>query len=224
MMMEERMRAKRQVLIVGLVSTLSGATAAGTNSSSLALAWNCNGCHGPEGASAGRFIPSIAGMHPRYLFTAMRNYKLDDRFSTIMGRVAKGYSVAELRSMAAYYSEQDWCNAAVEVNEKQFADGRVVHEEQCAECHEDAGHYQDKEIPRLAGQWPEYLLHQMLDYQNPDLKMPQPEKMQRRMAGLTREDLHALSVFYANAGSVRPAKLAPGDTKATTDGESDRDR
>jgi cytochrome subunit of sulfide dehydrogenase len=218
------MRAKHHALMMGLVSALAGTTATASDDRSLALNWNCNGCHGPEGASVGHFIPSIGGMHPRYLFTAMRNYKLDERFSTIMGRVAKGYSVAELRSMATYYSEQDWSNAAVETNNDQFAAGRVVHEERCEECHEDAGHYQDKEIPRLAGQWPEYLFHQMVDYQNAKLKMPQPEKMQQRMDDLTREDLEALSVFYAEAGSRRPAGFTFATTRRSADASADRSR
>lgn len=214
------MSVKRHLLVVSLVSILGGKAAAATGDPSFALNWNCNGCHGPDGASVGQHIPSIAGMHPRYLFTVMRSYKLDDRYSTIMGRVAKGYSVAEIRSMAAYYSGKEWSNASVEVNDDQVAAGREVHEELCSECHENGGHYQDKEIPRLAGQWPEYLLQQMVDFRNPQLKMPQPEKMQRRMADLSQEELKALSVFYAKARSTLPPDTKLGNNATGTDPKS----
>ena len=35
----------------------------------------------------------------------------------------------------------------------------------------------DKEIPRLAGQWPDYLRLQMGDYRTGLVKLPQPDKM-----------------------------------------------
>jgi sulfide dehydrogenase cytochrome subunit len=177
------------------------AIAAQADDFSEALSWNCSGCHGADGVSAGDSVPSIAGMDPRYFFTVMRGFKLDERYSTIMGRIARGYRTSEIRAMARFFSARDWVDAPVSASAQQsdeLADaGRAIHDELCAECHEDDGRYQDKEIPRLAGQWPRYLLVQLIDYQQGEVRMPQPDKMRERLSDLDRADLEALSDFYA---------------------------
>ena len=163
-----------------------------------ALSWNCSGCHGTNGVSTGGAVPSIAGMNERYFFTIMRGFKLDERYSTIMGRIAKGYRIKEIRTMAQFFGAQEWIAADTESREEQISGGEVIHDELCAECHENGGRYQDKEIPRLAGQQPAYLELQMYDYQAADQRVPQPDKMRERMAKLTDEDIEDLSAFYAH--------------------------
>jgi sulfide dehydrogenase cytochrome subunit len=180
--------------------------AAGEYSS--ALAWNCNGCHGPSGVSQGLMVPSIAGMNARYFFKVMRDFKQQERFSTVMGRISAGYQVRELRIMADYFAAAPWVNAPVESDPDAFLAGQAIHDEQCAECHEDAGRYQDKEIPRLAGQWPDYLLQQMIDYRDDNVKMPQPDKMKRRVADLSLAELAALSSFYGQVTEDTPVTAA----------------
>jgi sulfide dehydrogenase cytochrome subunit len=182
---------------------------------SIALSWNCAGCHGPAGHSVGPTVPSIGGMDERYFFSVMRNFKLDERDSTIMGRLAKGYRLAEIREMAKYFAGSGWGNAGVTVSDELFASGQAVHDEHCAECHEDGGRFQDKEVPRLAGQWPDYLLLQLRDYQRAELNMPQPDKMRERLRDLTPDDLAAVSAFYGGVDDdtpiTPPLKLKQGE-------------
>jgi sulfide dehydrogenase cytochrome subunit len=99
--------------------------------------------------------------------------------------------------MAAYFGQQEWSTASIDPDVEQAGLGEEVHDELCAECHEDGGRYQDKEIPRLAGQRPEYLLLQMHDYQAAEPLLPQPDKMRERMRELSAEQVQALSSFYA---------------------------
>lgn len=174
---------------------------------STALSWNCNGCHGPGGNSLGPTVPSIAGMDERYFFSVMRNFKLDERDSTIMGRLAKGYRLAEIREMATYFARSDWVNAGAMVPDDLFVAGKGIHDQHCAECHEDGGRYQDKEIPRLAGQWPDYLMVQLRDYQRPEMRMPQPDKMRERLRDLALDELAAVSAFYGRVDDDTP--IAP---------------
>ena len=190
------MKAKCFSSALSLVCMLTASNAAHAERSSQALSWNCNGCHGPAGVSGGPAVPSIAGIHQRYFFKVMRDFKLDERNSTIMGRIARGYRTAEFREMAEHFSANTWVSAQAVVSDEQFLAGKAIHDEHCAECHEDAGRYQDKEIPRLAGQWPSYLLYQLVDYQQDHVKMPQPDKMRERVKKLTREDLEAVCGFY----------------------------
>jgi sulfide dehydrogenase cytochrome subunit len=65
------------------------------------LADTCAGCHGPDGKSPGR-IPSIKGLSSDAIASAMRRYKDGTRQSTIMGRIARGYSNEEIKAMSDY--------------------------------------------------------------------------------------------------------------------------
>lgn len=66
-----------------------------------ALALSCWNCHGPEGRSEGA-IPPIAGMAADELAAAMRDFRSDAREATIMNRIAKAYTDAEIDALSAY--------------------------------------------------------------------------------------------------------------------------
>ena len=93
------------------VSCLPAAETSAAEASSPALSWNCAGCHGPDGVSAGPTLPSIAGMDPRYFIALMRDFGSDKRWSTVMGRIARGYDSLELRTLALYFANRDWVPA-----------------------------------------------------------------------------------------------------------------
>ncbi len=162
------------------------------------LSLSCNGCHGPEGVSSGPSIPSIAGLNFRYFMRTMLRFKKGERASTIMERIAKGYSVSELRKISRYFAALDWGTAKVVIVDDKVRRSEKIHDELCEECHEKNGRYQDKEIPRISGQTPNYLYLQMLDYHADVRAMPQPDKMKVRIETLKVKDLEALSHFYGS--------------------------
>ena len=68
------------------------------------LALSCLNCHGPGGKSPGD-IPSIAGKTEDFLkntLTDFRDGKRTGASATVMGRLAKGYSDAEIAALAKY--------------------------------------------------------------------------------------------------------------------------
>ena len=67
------------------------------------LSITCNGCHGTDGKSTGA-IPAIAGKSTEYLEKAMMDFRDDKRPSTVMKRHAKGYSDAQIKLIAEYFS------------------------------------------------------------------------------------------------------------------------
>lgn len=69
------------------------------------LANTCAGCHGPNGKSLGPATPSIAGTSKEYFIQTMNDFKSGDRPSTIMMRIAKGYSDEDIALMADYFSK-----------------------------------------------------------------------------------------------------------------------
>ena len=168
--------------------------------SAKALGLPCNGCHGAGGVSQGDNIPSIAGMDAEYMAEAMVQFKEGRRSATIMNRISKGYKGYELRKIARYFSKMDWHTVPTAADRSLVERGRQLHKKHCAECHEDMGRYQDKDVPRIAGQRPGYLQTQLILYYRGEEKLPQPREMAERLAEITEEDLPALSAFY---GTVR---------------------
>lgn len=63
------------------------------------LALSCAGCHGPGGHSPGA-VPSIAGWNEAAVADALRGFRAGRRPSTVMGRIAKGYSDGEIDALA----------------------------------------------------------------------------------------------------------------------------
>lgn len=65
------------------------------------LAEACAGCHAPGQAGAGS-TPGIAGRPAAELATQMAAFRAGERPGTIMGRIARGYSEAEVAAVAAF--------------------------------------------------------------------------------------------------------------------------
>jgi sulfide dehydrogenase cytochrome subunit len=190
---------KTTVRITALVAGLlaAGLSTAGDIRSPSMLANTCAGCHGTNGASAGDIMPIIGGMEKEYLATVLMEYKSGERDSTIMGRIAKGYTDNELKAIASHMASQPWVSAPVETDAKLVAMGKTIHEDKCKTCHEDGGRVQEDEAPRLAGQWPDYSLH-YLHWCKSKGKRCEPRKMGTRVMKLSDEELKAMSQYYAS--------------------------
>lgn len=63
----------------------------------------CLGCHGPNGAGAGA-VPGIAGRDAAELRAQLAAFRANERPGTIMGRVARGYTEAELAAVAEHFA------------------------------------------------------------------------------------------------------------------------
>lgn len=175
----------------------AGLAGAGDVRSPSMLANTCAGCHGTNGASAGDIMPIIGGMDKTYLQTVLAEYKSGERDSTIMGRIAKGYTDGELKAIASFMAAQPWVSAPVKTDAKLVAMGKKIHEKQCKTCHEDGGRVQEDEAPRLAGQWPAYALH-YLHWCREKGKRCEPRKMGKRVMKLSDEELKAMAHYYAS--------------------------
>ena len=95
------MRTSKLALVCGALMVTT--TAFGSDAGGEIIGFTCNGCHGTDGVSKGA-VASVKGMPAQYLEQAMKDYKTGSRPSTIMGRIARGYSDAELAAVAQYYS------------------------------------------------------------------------------------------------------------------------
>ncbi|MES9939552.1 MAG: c-type cytochrome [Candidatus Thiodiazotropha sp. 6PLUC2] len=188
---------KIRLLAISAALILSGTLyAEGVRTPSM-LANTCAGCHGTLGASAGDLMPIIGGMEKEFLQTILLEYKTGERDSTIMGRIAKGYSDSELKAIASFMADQEWVSSPVKTNSKMVSMGKKIHDKQCKTCHEENGRVQEDDAPRLAGQWPEYTLH-YLQWCHSKGKRCQPRKMGTRVMKLSEKELKAMAEFYAS--------------------------
>ncbi|AXX96772.1 cytochrome C [Profundibacter amoris] len=64
----------------------------------------CAGCHGTLGGAENVKIPPLAGQDAAQFVATMRAYRDGSKSGTIMNRVARAYSDAEIDAMAAYFS------------------------------------------------------------------------------------------------------------------------
>jgi len=171
-----------------------------------AMANTCAGCHGTNGVSAGPAMPSIAGMQSTYMTFIMQEFKDGTRPSTIMGRIAKGYTEEQTKAMADFFAKQKWVNAkshpnsklATKINRKLAKKGKRL-AKKCKNCHGRTGVQEDddEDTPRVAGQWLDYLLFKMEDLKNTGMKVPQPKKMAKKVGKMSLKDLKAVAHFYA---------------------------
>ena len=90
-------------LLAGAISTPSKAQQAPSPGPPL-IAQACVGCHGQAGAGSGS-VPKIAG-YSRDLFIAQwAAFRNKERPATMMDRIAKGYTEAEVALLADYFSK-----------------------------------------------------------------------------------------------------------------------
>jgi cytochrome subunit of sulfide dehydrogenase len=72
-----------------------------------ALAATCANCHGTQGqAVPNATVPGLAGLPASYVVEQMKAFKAGTRPATVMHQISKGYSDAQIESIAAYYAAQ----------------------------------------------------------------------------------------------------------------------
>ncbi|MGA7485613.1 MAG: cytochrome C [Xanthobacteraceae bacterium] len=99
------MDAARLVTAAALIFTsILHASAAGPGDAPPG-ALSCSGCH-PANRAADIKVPRLIGRDPAEIVAAMQEYKSGKRSSTVMDRIAKGFSEDEVKAIAAWYGAQ----------------------------------------------------------------------------------------------------------------------
>jgi sulfide dehydrogenase cytochrome subunit len=160
------------------------------------LANACAGCHGTNGGSAGPTMPSLASQSKESIEIAMKKFKSGERSGSIMGRLAKGYSDAEITAMGEFFSKQKLHVTTQVVDAAKVKKGASLQESNCGRCHIEDGKEGKDDTPVMASQWLPYMQMQMADYLSGKRKMP--EKMKEKVDPMSKEDLDALLHFYAS--------------------------
>jgi sulfide dehydrogenase cytochrome subunit len=182
-------------LVAGACIVASGAALAAPPTAAM-LAHACAGCHGTNGGSAGPTMPSLASQSKTAIVEAMKKFKSGERPSTVMGRLAKGYSDAEIDAIGDFFSKQKFHPTNQVIDKAKAARGASLQEASCSRCHLDDGKEGKDDTPVMASQWLPYLQMQMALYLTGKRKMP--EKMEEKVKPLSTDDLEALLHFYSS--------------------------
>lgn len=178
---------------------LAGVAVAETPSASM-LANSCAGCHGTNGSSVGPASPTIAGISVDYFIETMDEYKSGKRPSTIMSRIAKGYTEEEVKLMAEYFAKQPFVRQPQKHDAKLAKKGAKLHKKYCEKCHEDGGRSSEDDAGILAGQWVPYIRYTMEDYTsgNREMMKKMKKKMDKMDKAVGKEGIEHLMHYYGS--------------------------
>lgn len=199
---------KRTSIVLGLAVCLSQSVFAEekkgpellTGASAEMLANTCAGCHGPDGASGGPATPTISGLSTDYFVEMMEGFSSGDVPSTIMGRIAKGYSSEEFTQMAEFFAAKPFVAAKGQESDAEMAKkGAKLHDKYCEKCHAEGGTSAEDDSGILAGQWKMYNVAALEDFTSGDRKAPKKmaKKLKQLMEKEGEDGVKALIEFYA---------------------------
>jgi sulfide dehydrogenase cytochrome subunit len=187
------------ILVSGLMLN-STAWATRDGGSVTMLVGNCIACHGPEGSSLGPATPTISGSDDETFLETMKGYKNDERPSSIMGRIAKGYDEADFEQMAKYFSKQPFVRQKQKFVPEQAQRGQEYHDKYCHKCHEENGYVDEDGSAILAGQWMPYLQFSLTDFHAGTREMS--KKMKKRLKKMVKREgegsLNDIVHFYGS--------------------------
>ena len=169
-----------------------------------AAASGCSGCHGEAGVSTTAGMPSLVGLDPKYLVTAMKDYKSGLRKNEMMKGLLSGITEPEMNNIALYYALQKPARAKTPAAGDQAAGKTAA--AACSGCHGESGVSGSPATPSLAGQEAQYLIAAIKDYKNGSRS---DETMKALVASLDDPASKNLAAFYANLTPQQPKVRKP---------------
>ena len=92
-------------VLAAAVGLASIAAAAVVSAEPPAGAVSCSGCH-PASARVTSPVPRLAGLDRAAIVRAMQDFRSGQRAGTVMDRISKGFTDAEIQAIAAWYAAQ----------------------------------------------------------------------------------------------------------------------
>jgi len=94
-----------QIAIAAALACLApAALAQGTGARNLAA--SCAICHGTDGRAVTKEVAALAGAPREQIASRMRAFRDGQRPATVMHQIAKGYTDAEIDTLAAWFAAQ----------------------------------------------------------------------------------------------------------------------
>ena len=149
------MTRSMQVVFAVALGLLAASVTWAADAGPAMLANACAPCHGTDGTSPGA-IPALSGKSADYIVQRMLEFKAGAREGTVMNRIAKGYTDAEIAAVAQHFAVLGQAAAAGGTAPSALADA-------CAPCHGTDGRSPGA-IPALSGKSAAYITQRMLEF------------------------------------------------------------
>lgn len=183
----------RAVVLIGAALVAVPATYAQISAQRLAL---CAACHGADGNSQLKGIPSLAAQPKLFLENQLVLIREGVRDIPAMKGSLDGVSDAEITELAKYYADKTLGPVPTDKDAVVFArGGKLAEGMRCGICHLPT-FLGREQIPRLAGQREDYLLHSMQQFKN-NQAVGRDSNMAASVYGVSDQDLQDISYYLA---------------------------
>ncbi len=161
------------------------------------LAEPCFACHGPAGNSKNPEYPVLAGQSWRYIYIQLQDFKEGRRVDPVMSAMAAGLSRDDMIALGNFFAAQTPVPIAFKADGAKVAAGRKISDAVlCPMCHL-GGFVGQNEIPKVAGQYPQYIRKQLLDFRA-RRRTNDAGNMTSVAGTLSDEDIENLTQYIAN--------------------------
>jgi cytochrome c553 len=165
----------------------------------------CWACHGANGQSTQKEIPSLGGQPEFFLLTQLFLFR-EGRRGGPMIELARGFTDDDLRAFSARLAKLPPPQPpAGDPDPARIARARTVLQKvHCRVCH-NPDFSGREQMPRLASQREDYLLKSMREFQT-GRRIGYGAAMTQELDGLSDQDLQDLAYFFAHVPPGPPAK------------------
>lgn len=161
------------------------------------LAQACFACHGPGGGSLAEGVPTIGGQNAACLSASLLRFRIPDRPASVMTRLAKGYTDAEIEAISAYLARLPFVRHPQATDAAKVAQGEKVYAAVCKECHGSGGRVSEMaDYPIIAGQRLRYLQMQMVEIHITDARGVEA-KFSAQLAKVSAAEIEAALHYFA---------------------------
>lgn len=133
----------------------------------------CAACHGADGNSPAPTFPKLAQQHPQYLVKQLQEFKSGKRANPIMLGFASTLSDDDMKNLGYFIATKKVSDGAasdktlVSLGERIYRGGIADRQvPACAGCHSPNGAGIPAQYPRLAGQWADYVVAQLVAFRD----------------------------------------------------------
>ena len=155
------------------------------------LVTTCLHCHGSNGNSKQPLTPSLAGQHVLYLESQIKAYQSGLRESPVMKNMVAKLTKKEVRNLSLYLASLSPESVGFDMN---LAKNGKAKFSMCTGCHGSSAEGRSG-FPRLAGQQPEYLEKQLLDFKSGRRKGGMMNGITR---ALSEQDIKEIAAYLAS--------------------------
>ena len=124
----------------------------------------CAACHGPNGNSQNPLYPALAGQSWRYVYIQLKDFKEGRRADPLMSPMAAMLERDDMIALGQFFAAQKPTPNNFRADADKVAAGKKISDAVlCPMCHL-GGFVGQNEIPKVAGQSPEYVRKQLHDF------------------------------------------------------------